>query len=77
MLHPYDAQWFSDVKKHKFEDVEINLPIGAEKYLRQYFGDFMQLPPEEFRHPVHKTKLIDLEHPYTQYKGVYYCVDNK
>jgi len=77
MLHPYDALWFSDVKKHKFEDVEINLPIGAEKYLTQYFGDFMQLPPEKSRHPVHNTKHIDLEHPYTQYKGIYYCVDKK
>ncbi len=77
MLHPYDASWFSDVKKHKFEDVEINLPIGAEKYLTQYFGDFMQLPPEKSRHPVHNTKLIDLEHPYTQYKGIYYCVKKK
>lgn len=77
MLHPYDASWFSTVKKHKFEDIEINLPIGAEKYLTQYFGDFMQLPPEKSRHPVHNTKLIDLEHPYTQYKGIYYCVDKK
>lgn len=77
MLHPYDAEWFGDVKKHKFEDIEINLPIGAEKYLTQYFGDFMQLPPEKSRHPVHNTKLIDLEHPYTQYKGIYYCVDKK
>lgn len=74
MFHPYDAAWFKDVKKHKFEDIEINLPIGAENYLTQYFGDFMQLPPEQSRHPVHNTKLIDLETPYVQYKGVYYCV---
>ena len=73
MFHPYDSSWFSDVKKHTFENVEINLPIGAEKYLTQYFGDFMQLPPEKSRHPVHNTLLIDLEHPYTQYKGTYYC----
>ena len=77
MLHPYDASWFRDVKKHRFENIEINLPIGAEKYLSQYFGDFMKLPPENSRHPVHNTKLIDLEHPYTQYKGIYYCVDKK
>ena len=75
MLHPYDAAWFRDVKKHKFEDLEINIPIGAEKYLKQYFGDFMRLPPESSRYPVHNTKLIDLDHSYTQYKGVYYCVN--
>ena len=74
MMNLYDALWFSDVKKHKFEDVEINLPIGAAKYLTPYFGDYMQLPPEKSRHPVHNTKLIDLEHPYTRYKGIYYCV---
>lgn len=77
MFHPYDASWFSSVKKHKFEDIEINLPIGAEKYLTQYYGDFMQFPPEENRHPVHNTKLIDLNTPYTQYKGIYYCVDKQ
>lgn len=75
MLHPYDAIWFSDIRKHEFEDIEINIPIEAEKYLKQYFGDYMQLPPESSRHPVHNTKLIDLDNPYTQYKGIYYCVE--
>ena len=75
MLHPYDASWFSSVKKHQFEDLEINIPIGAEKYLTQYFGDYMQYPPEKSRHPVHNTKLIDLTIPYTRYKGIYYCIN--
>ncbi len=75
MLHPYQGEWFKQVKKARFEDTEVNVPIGAERYLTQYFGDFMQLPPEKSRHPVHNTKMIDLEHPYTQYRGVYYLVD--
>ena len=74
LLHLCDASWFSNVKKHKFEDIDINIPIEAEKYLTYIFGDYMQLPPEESRHPGHKTKLIDLEKPYIQYKGKYYCV---
>ncbi|MCR5060501.1 MAG: LicD family protein [Saccharofermentans sp.] len=74
MLHPYNASWFVSVKKHVFENIEINLPIGAESYLNQYFGDYMKLPPESSRHPVHNTKYIDLNHSYIQYKGVYYCV---
>jgi len=75
MLNPYDDSWFSGVKKHQFENIEINLPVGAENYLKQYFGDYMQLPPVESRHPVHNTILIDLNNPYTNYKGIYYCKD--
>ena len=47
----------------------VFIPVYAERN--------MQLPPEKSRHPVHNTKLIDLEHPYTQYKGIYYCVKKK
>jgi len=74
MLRPYDAAAFRDTQKQAFEDMEVNLPVGAQEILRDYFGDFMQLPPEKDRHPVHNTRLIDLEHPYTAYKGKYYCV---
>lgn len=75
MRTPFKSEWVRSVKKHQFEDIEVNIPIGADLFLRQYFGDYMQLPPEEKRHPVHNTVLIDLEHPYTQYRGKYYCVE--
>lgn len=74
MLRPYDAAWFRETEKCPFEDIEVNLPSGVREALKAYFGDFMQLPPDKDRHPVHNTTLIDLEHPYTQYKGKYYCI---
>ncbi len=77
ILHPYKGEWFKQVKKHIFENTAVNIPIRAEKYLTQYYGDFMQLPPEEYRHPVHNTKMIDLKCPYVQYRGIYYLVEEK
>ena len=77
LLKPYPKEWFSGVKKHKFEDIEINLPIGVENYLTQVFGDYMTLPPVEERHPRHNTVIIDLNNCYTTYKGKKYCVVKK
>ena len=77
MRHPYKGEWFSQVKEHRFESITVNIPIGADEFMTFYYGDYMKLPPESARHPVHNTKLIDLDHPYTQYKGTYYCTGNK
>ena len=77
LLNPYPKEWFTGVKKHVFEDIEINLPGGVEKYLTQVFGDYMSLPPESERHPRHNTVKIDLENSYKIYKGQYYCVGKK
>ena len=75
LMNPYPKEWFSDIKKHKFEDIEINLPVGVEDYLTQVFGDYMSLPPEKDRYPRHNTVLIDLKNSYKKYKGIYYCVE--
>lgn len=77
LLNPYPKEWFSGVRKHRFEDIEINLPSGVEDYLHQVFGDYMTLPAESERHPRHNTVLIDLDNSYENYKGKYYCVNNK
>lgn len=77
LTHPYTKEWFLDwTRKETFEDIEIVVPNGVEKYLTQFFGDYMQLPPVEDRHPRHNTVLIDLENSYTKYKGKYYCIDS-
>lgn len=75
MRHPYPKAWFAGVIKHKFEDIEVNLPSGFDQYLRQVFGEYMTMPPENERYPRHNTVIIDLDHPYTDYKGKYYCVN--
>ena len=39
---------------HKFENLEVNIPVGYDEYLRKLYshingGDYMVLPPEEKR----------------------------
>lgn len=76
LIHPYPQEWFSDWKrKEHFEDIEIVVANGAESYLTQFFGDYMQLPPVEDRHPRHNTVLIDLENSYRKYRGKYYLAE--
>lgn len=35
--------------KHQFEDAEFTIPAGYDRILRNYYGDYMQFPPEEER----------------------------
>lgn len=65
-------EWFNE-RKTEFEDIMISIPSGAEEYMTAIYGDFMKLPPEEERAVRHNTVFIDLNNPYTKYKGIYYC----
>jgi len=44
----------------KFENTTLSIPVGYDDYLRQLYGDYMQLPPEESRVPSHLFDIIDL-----------------
>ena len=33
------------LKRHEFEGEMFNIPCNYDTYLREYFGDYMQLPP--------------------------------
>lgn len=56
-----------------FEDTQIPIPIGYDTYLTMAFGNYMELPPEEMRYPKHKVAFLDLNTPYSAYKGIWYC----
>lgn len=73
---PKPLWWFKTAVPHKFEDFNINLPAGYEEYLKDGFGDYMKYPPVEDQHPRHNTVYVDLDHPYTQFKGIYYLKQN-
>lgn len=49
---------FSDIIKVKFEGKDYNAPIGYDQILRTYYGDYMQLPPEEQRVTHHIKAVI-------------------
>lgn len=65
--------WFETIKV-PFEDTEISVPVEYDKYLTAFYGNYMELPPAEKRIVQHHTVYIDLDNPYTSYKGKYYCV---
>lgn len=75
LFFEYPRSYF-ETKTVPFEDIQISIPVGADQYLRTIFGDYMKLPPEEGRTAKHEIVFIDLNHPFTDYKGKYYCVDH-
>lgn len=48
---------FDNIQKHKFEESEYSIPNGYDKWLRSYYGDYMELPPYENRVPHHEFKI--------------------
>ena len=57
-IHP--KEWIFPLTKKKFEDTEVYIPGNYDSYLRQMYGDYMQLPPEEKRISHHKHAFVDL-----------------
>ena len=47
----WDDADFAEVLMMPFEDMLAPVPAGYDHYLRKWFGDYMQLPPEEDRKP--------------------------
>lgn len=45
----YPRTWFGDGIQVPYEGVMLNIPDQYDALLRQYYGDYMQLPPEEDR----------------------------
>lgn len=58
------AEWYGNGCMLKFENIEVCAPIQYEKWLKQVYGDYMQLPPVEKRVTHHYTERIDLEHSF-------------
>lgn len=47
------------LKKMQFEDLQLNFPNNMHEMLKAYYGDYMQLPPEEkrYNHCPYKLKF--------------------
>ena len=73
----FPREWFENPAYLDFEGHSMPVPADPDQYLKISFGDYMQLPPEEERIARHNTAFIDLDHSYTQYKGIHYCVEKK
>ncbi len=73
----FPQEWFEQPTYLDFEGHSMPVPADTDQYLKISFGDYMQLPPEEERVARHNAVFIDLEHSYTQYKGIHYCVEKQ
>ena len=62
----FDSSIFKQTIGHKFEDTEIQIPIGYDKYLKQCYGDYMKIPPVEKR-VTHKPYILDFDKSYKEY----------
>lgn len=59
-LETYDKEWFAKYVEMPFADFSIRVPAGYDRYLKDVFGDYMKLPPEEKRKPAHGCYYINL-----------------
>lgn len=62
----FSREIFDGFKEVPFESTTIRIPIGYDEYLTQFYGDYMQLPPEEER-AIHSAAVIDLEKSFREY----------
>lgn len=54
----YDRTFFNHAIKVEFEGKEYNAPVGYDHVLKHYYGDYMQLPPEEQRVSHHIKAIL-------------------
>lgn len=65
---------FAEICWIDFEGYKMPIPEGYDQYLKNAYGDYMQLPPEKSRVPATDNLVFyDLDHCYLDYKGKYYC----
>ncbi len=74
MRQRFPKAWFRGTVTRPFEGVPMPVPGDVDAYLTLSYGDYRQLPPPQEQVARHDALFIDLDHPYTQYKGVKYCV---
>lgn len=55
-IHFMKKTWFDETVRLPFEDTTIPVPAGYDALLREVYGDYMQLPPEDQRVPYHGYK---------------------
>ncbi len=58
MLDYHERELFSQTTKVEFEGKKYDAPIGYDKVLRNYYGDYMQLPPEDQRQTHHIKAIL-------------------
>ena len=68
----YPKNWFDTAVWVPFENTKLPLPVGCREYLSKRYGNYMELPSEEKRHPEHNIVFMDLKNSYKKYRGIQY-----
>lgn len=69
-IHFYKKQDVQQTVPHKFEFIELDIPKGNDRCLRQQYGDYMELPPIEKRGTHHDFIVYyDPDKPYREYRN--------
>lgn len=63
----YPRQWFTQRIQMRFEDGMYPVSAHYDALLRQLYGDYMVLPPEDQRTVKQHAILVDLDHSYEEY----------
>lgn len=77
MKNEYPKKAFESCVYKKFEGYDMPVPVGYDDYLKIAFGDYMTMPPKEKQVASHDVVILDLNKSYKEYKGKYYCVEDK
>lgn len=68
----YFSKDFLSVDYLDFEGYKMPVPKGYDAYLKEAFGDYLTLPPEDERVCHHELEFVDTDNSYIKYKGKYY-----
>ena len=52
----------------QFENLTIRIPERYDDYLKHFYGDYMQMPPEHTRSVGHPREIVDLNRSYRYYQ---------
>lgn len=57
----FPKAWLDGKVEFNYDGLQVSLPIGYDEYLCQYYGDYMQLPPESKRISHHQKAYFNLD----------------
>ncbi len=69
-LNRFPDEVLFPLRKIRFEDYEFWGPADPDRYLREYFGDYMRLPPPEKRKSEHEVEAIFPIGPNPHFSGL-------
>lgn len=67
IITPLPVTLMNTYENIKFEDGDFMCFKQWDEYLTLKFGDYMKLPPEDERKPLHKPKIVDFENDYFEH----------